>query len=72
MTGATQPPDPLAEGYPRSTAADLDPGLDLSQSLEEADRAASNEHRVMPEDYQPAGPPDRGDGFENIDDMAYR
>jgi hypothetical protein len=72
MVGATLPPDPLDEGYPRSAAADLDPGPDLRESLEEADRAASEEHRVMPEHYRAAGPPDRGDGFEDIDNMGYR
>jgi len=39
--------DPYEEGYPRSSAADLDPGPDLSESLDDADRAASDEHRVV-------------------------
>jgi len=39
--------DPYEEGYPRSSATDLDPGPDLSESLDDADRAASDEHRVV-------------------------
>ena len=69
---ATAPPDPLDAGYPRSTAADLDPGPDLSESLEEADRTASDEHRVLPEHRRRSRPPYRGDGLEDVDNLVSR
>lgn len=49
MVVSTSRPDPYDEGYPRSSAADLDPGPDLSESLDDADRVASDEHRVVPD-----------------------
>lgn len=48
MVAATSQPNPYDEGYPRSSEATLDPGPDLSESLEDADRVASEEHRVAP------------------------
>lgn len=41
------------EGYPPSSAADLDPGPDTSESLEEADRESRAEQRVSPEGRGP-------------------
>jgi hypothetical protein len=41
------------EGYPRSSEADLDPGPDLGESLDEADREAGNEQRHVPEGSRP-------------------
>jgi hypothetical protein len=70
VIGANSPLDPLDEGYPRSAAADLDPGLDLSESLDDADRAASDEHRVT-EHRQPGIVSDPNGDFEDRDDAAY-
>jgi hypothetical protein len=51
MVVETSSPDPYDEGYPRSSEADLDPGPDLSGSLDDADLVASDEHRVVPEHH---------------------
>ena len=45
--------EPFDEGYPASRKADLDPGPDLAESLEDADRQASDEHRFAPERRRP-------------------
>lgn len=63
------PPDSDDEGYPRSSEADLDPGPDLSESLADADLAASDEHRVAPERRRQDGPLTNEDGFENDDEV---
>ncbi len=47
MVVPTSRSDSHDEGYPRSSAADLDPGPDLNESLDYADRLASDEHRVV-------------------------
>jgi hypothetical protein len=44
---------PFDEGYPASRRADLDPGPDLTESLEEADRDAGDEHRFAPDRRRP-------------------
>ena len=62
-------PEPYKEGYPRSSEADLDPGPDRSESLDDADRAASDEHRVVPERRQPGGAANYEDRFEDADDL---
>ncbi len=61
MVDATSWPDPHDEGYPRSSEADLDPGPDLSGSLDDADLVASDEHRVVPEHHRPEVPVDTDD-----------
>ena len=43
----------LDEGYPASSEADLEPGPDTSESLDDADRAAGDENRVQPEGQGP-------------------
>jgi hypothetical protein len=60
-------PDLFDEGYPRSSEADLDPGPDPSQSLEEADVVASDEHRVTLEHQRHNRPTDDADRFEDAD-----
>lgn len=72
MVAATSKPDPYDEGYPRSSEADLDPGPDLSESLDDADRAASDEQRVVPEDRRPDGSTDDEDRSEDADDAESR
>jgi hypothetical protein len=64
----TSDPDPL-DGYPRSSDADLDPGPDSSESFDDADRMASDEHRVVPEHRRHDEPTDNDDGFEDADDV---
>jgi hypothetical protein len=44
MGVATSRPDACDEGYSQSSEADLDPGPDLSETLDDADRVASDEH----------------------------
>jgi hypothetical protein len=61
MVVATAWPDPYDEGYPRSSEADLDPGPDLSGSLDDADLVASDEHRFVPEHHRPEAPLDTDD-----------
>jgi hypothetical protein len=68
MVAATLRPDSFDEGYPRSSEADLDPGPDLSESLDDADLVASDEHRVVPERRRHDGPPDDEDRFEDVED----
>jgi hypothetical protein len=58
MVVATSWPDQYDEGYPRSSEADLDPGPDLSGSLDDADLVASDEHRVVPGHHRHEAPPD--------------
>ncbi len=67
MVVATSNPDPFRDGYPQSSAFDLDPGLDVSESLDDADRAASNEHRVAPEQQGQHGSTD-DDPRDDVDD----
>jgi hypothetical protein len=55
MVLSTSRLDPYDEGYPRSSEADLDPGTDFSESLDDADRVASDEHRVVPGGRRPMG-----------------
>jgi len=60
---------PYDEGYPPSAEADLDPspGLGLSESLDEADREAGDEHRTEPEGRRPDGSIEDEDRFEDGD-----
>lgn len=67
MVVATSRPDPYDAGYPRSSQADLDPHPDLSESLDDADRVASDEHRVVPEGRRHDGPTDDEDRFGDAD-----
>jgi len=63
------------EGYPPSAEADLDPGLGLSESLEEADREVGDEHRTSPEGRRPDGSiedEDRFDDADRVDDAEFR
>jgi hypothetical protein len=64
-------PDPYDEGYPPSNAADLDPGPDLSESLDYADRVAGDEHRVVMEGRQLDRLTD-DDRYEDVDDSESR
>jgi hypothetical protein len=68
MVFSTSKLDPYDEGYPRSSEADLDPGPELSESLDDADRVASDEHRVVPGGRRPDGPTDDEDRYEDADD----
>ena len=68
MVIATSRSDPFNEGYPPSSEADLDPGPDLSESLDDADRSASDEHRVAPEHRRHDAPMD-ANGFEDVDTL---
>jgi len=67
-------PEPYKEGYPRSSEADLDPGPDRSESLDDADRAACDEHRVVPERRRPGAvnDEDRSDYADDLDDAESR
>jgi len=56
------------EGYPLSSEADLDPGPDLGESLDEADREAGNEQRYVPEGPRPDGSIEDEDRFEGSGD----
>ena len=69
MVAATSKPDLYSEGYPRSSEADLDPGPDRSESLEEADRLASDEHRVVLVGRRAGGSTDDKNRFEDADDV---
>jgi len=64
---ATSGADPYGEGYPRSSDADLDPGPGVSESLDDADVVASDEHRVVAERGRHR-PTDAEDRFEDEDD----
>ena len=68
MVAATFTPDPSDEGYPRSSKADLDPGPDVSESLDDADRVASEEHRVVLKGRRQGGSRADEDDLENADD----
>jgi len=68
MVVATSWSDPYDEGYPLSSVADLDPGPDLSESLDLADLEASDEHRVVPERRRHDSRADNTDRFEDTDD----
>lgn len=57
--------DPYDEGYPRSSQVDLDPGPELCESLDHADRVASDEHRVVP----PGRRLDRSTDLDDADDI---
>jgi hypothetical protein len=57
------------EGYPRSSESDLDPGPDLTQTLDEADRAASEEQRFAPEGRRPDGSIEDEERFEDADEV---
>jgi len=70
MVEATSRPDPSDEGYPRSSKADLDPGPDVSESLDDADRVASEEHRVVLKGRRQGGSTADEDDLENADDGA--
>jgi hypothetical protein len=72
MVVATSGPDPYDEGYPRSLEADLDPTPGQSQSLDDADREASNEQRVVLEDRRPDGSTDDEGRFEDTGDAESR
>jgi hypothetical protein len=69
MADATSTAGPDDEGYPRSSQADLDPGPDpgLSESLDDADRAAGDEHRVALEGRRPDGSIEDEERFEDAD-----
>ncbi len=69
MVAATSKPDLYNEGYPRSSEADLDPGPDRSESLEEADRVARDEHRVVLVGRRPGGSTHDKNRFEDADDV---
>ncbi len=69
MVVATSRPDPYDEGYPRSSQADLDPGPGPSESLGNADRVASDEHRVVLGGRRPDRSTDGKDPFEDADDV---
>jgi hypothetical protein len=68
MADATSIAGPYDEGYPRSSEADLDPDPGLSASLDEADRAAGDEHRVGPEGRRP----DESIEADGVDDAESR
>lgn len=67
MADATSMAGPDDEGYPRSSEADLDPDPGLSESLEDADRAAGDEHRVALEGRRPDGAIEDEERFEDAD-----
>jgi hypothetical protein len=68
MVTVTSMPDPSDEGYPLSTKADLDPGPDLNESLDDADRMASDEHRVVPKGQRPDASTADEDRLEDAED----
>lgn len=70
MVVAASRPDPLDEGYPRSSVADLDPGPEVSESLDEADLVASDEHRVVPDHQRQGESADDDDPFDDVDDAG--
>ena len=70
MVFSTSKLDPYDEGYPRSSEADLDPGPDRSESLEEADRVASDEHRVVSVGQRAGESRDGETSFEDADDIG--
>ena len=72
MVAATSKPGPYDEGYPRSSEADLDPGPDVSESLDDADRVAGDEQRAVPQGRRPDGSTEADDPFEDADDAESR
>lgn len=54
-------------GYPASSEADLDPGPQLAESLEDADRDAGDEHRFTPDGRRPDGSIEDEERFEDAD-----
>ncbi len=58
---------PFDEGYPPSSEADLDPGPDLTESLDDADRDARAEHHFAPEGRRPDGSIEDEERFEDAD-----
>ena len=67
MAEATSMAGPYDEGYPRSSEADLDSDPGLSESLDEADREAGDEHRVALEGRRPDGSVEDEERFEDAD-----
>ena len=63
--------DLAVENNPPNIAADLDPGPDLSESLDYADRVARDEHRVVMGGRQVDWLTD-DDGHEDADDSEPR
>lgn len=59
---------PYDEGYPRSSLADLDPGPDASESLDQADREAGAEQRFVPEGRHAEDSVDDEDRFDDAHD----
>jgi hypothetical protein len=72
MLAATSKPDLYNEGYPRSSEADLDPGPERCESLEEADLVISDEHRVVLVGRGAGGSRDDETSFEDADDVESR
>ena len=66
MTVATSTVDRY-DGYPRSSEADLDPGLSLTESLDDADRAMGQEQRFTPEGQRPDCSIEDDERFEESD-----
>jgi hypothetical protein len=66
--------DPYDEGYPPSSEADLDPGPDPSESLDYADRLASDEHRVAVQGrrLEPSGNKENRYEADGVDDDESR
>jgi len=61
------------EAYPLSREADLDPGPDMGESLDEADLEAGNEQRYVPEGRRPDDSiedEDRVEGSGDADEVA--
>ena len=56
-------------GYPASSPADLDPGPELAESLEDADRDAGDEHRFTPEGRRPDSSIEDEERFEDADQV---
>ncbi len=57
--------EPYDEGYPPSSLADLDPGPDQSESLDEADREAGDEQRFVSEGRHADDSVDDEDRFDD-------
>lgn len=60
--------DQYDEGYPESAAEDLDPGDDVVESLDDADRELSAAHTVEPEGRRPEGAVQDEDRLEDAHD----
>jgi len=61
--------DDYDDGYPGSADADLDPGPNLTESLDAADRATGQEHRVAPSGQRPDGSIEDEERFEDADEV---